>query len=588
MDPAASKRTIPYREYRRAFRFVTPYWRSLLVVIALGLFSTLVGLTQPYISRLLIDGALLHGDLQRLWHIASLMVVITVTGFAVNALSSYCYTRLSAESLFQMRLVVFRHLQTLSPRYFTRHRLGDVVSRVNNDIGEVQRVCSDLLLSVFTNILFLVGSVSMMLWMNVRLTLASVCLLPISILALRHYQRRLLAETAQLRQRSSDMGSFLIESIMGMRLIVTSRAEGREATRFQNYNQRFVSSLLSMQMTAFLASALPGAVLTLSTAAVFLYGGKLVIRGDLSLGAFVAFMAYHVKLLAPVQNLIGTYTSLLTGGVSLARVFEILDTPAEVVPPIDPVPLERFTDSIVFDRVAFSYGPGCPVLNDVCFTIKRGGFYALAGASGAGKSTIADLLVRLLDVQGGAIRVDGIDLRKANLNDLRSRIAVVEQSPYLIHGTIRENISFGRPDATTREIQSCAGQAGILSFIERLPNGFDTVVGERGSTLSVGERQRIALARALLQDPEILILDEPTSALDPDTEANVTHQLAEGLRGRTTLVITHRMSLLEVADYVFVLEEGAIVEQGVPFELLHREGSLARRFRFDAGVVQEV
>jgi ATP-binding cassette subfamily B protein len=573
-----SRTPIPFRQYRRAFIFVAPYWQSLLAVLLLGLFSTFVGLVQPYISRLLIDEALLRRNLHALWQIATAMVAITIVGFVVSAASSYYYTRLSAESLFRMRLAIFEHLQRLSPRYFAHHKLGDIVSRINNDIGEVQRVCADTLLSIFSNVLFLVGSLVIMVWLNPRLTVASLALLPFSILALRHYQRRLTQHTFELRQCSANLGSFLIESIMGMRLIVSTGAQKREADRFAAHNDSFVSSLISMQMTSFLASGLPGTVLTLSTATVFLYGGKLVIEHQLTLGAFVAFMAYHVKLLSPVQNLLGIYTSLLTGGVSLSRVFEVLDVPVEVVDPQSPRPFPAFTSEIRFQDVGFRYTPHVPVLANVCFTVPKHTICAIVGSSGAGKSTIGDLLVRFFDVQNGAITIDGIDIRDFSLADLRSSIAIVEQTPYLFHATVRENIAYSHPSAAVTDIHTAAAQAGIHNFIDSLPHGYETIIGERGSTLSVGERQRIALARALLRKPAILLLDEPTSALDPRTESLVTEKLASSLRSTTIIVITHRRSLVETADHVIVLDEGRIVQQGHPSDLLHMPGYLAQHF----------
>lgn len=578
---------IPYRQYRRAMVFVAPFWRGLTAVLLLGLFSTVVSLAQPYISRLLIDNALLRRNMGMLWKIALLMLVVTVIGFVVNAASNYIYTRVSAESLFRMRLAVFEHLQRLSPRYFARQKLGDIVSRINNDIGEVQRVCSDTLLSVFSNVLFLVGSLFMMAWLNPRLMLASVCLLPVSILALRHYQNRLMFHTAELRQRSSDLGSFLIEAIMGLRLIVTSTAEQRETERFRNHNTRFVTSLLSMQMTSFYASALPGTVLTLSTAIVFLYGGRLVINGTLTVGAFVAFLAYHVKLLGPVQNLLGIYTSLLTGGVSLARVFEVLDVPVEVTEISTPMQLAALQSEIRLENVSFRYMPNVPVLEQVSMRLRKGRLHVLVGPSGTGKSTVGDLLVRFFDVQAGSITIDGEDIRNHSLRDLRSMIAVVEQTPYLFHASARENIAYGHPGASMDEIREAARQAGIHEFLQGLPEGYETAIGERGSTLSVGERQRIALARALLRNPQVLVLDEPTSALDPETEAAVTEELANNLRGRTVLVITHRLSQVRAADYVFVLSGGRIIQEGNPQALLREEGALVQSFGREDGALAE-
>ncbi len=552
--------TIPFAQYKRALAYVVPYWRGLLVVMLLGLFSTAVGLVQPYISRLLIDDALLRRNLHALTMIAIAMVVVTIVGFVLNIASSYYYVRLSAESLFDMRLAVYRHLQQLSPRYFTQKKLGDIVSRINNDIGEVQRVCSDTLLSVLSNLLFLVGSIAIMSWLNWRLMLASIALLPVGIFALRHYQGRLTVQTADLRQRSSDLGSFLIESLMGMRLIVASATEKFEAERFREYNSSFIRSLLSMQVLSFLASAMPSTVLTLSTAIVFLYGGKLVIAQQLTVGGLVAFMAYHLKLLSPVQNLLGIYTNLLTGGVSLGRVFEVMDVPVEVKEVADPVPLPWVRHAITFEKVRFQYGHDVPVLRDVSFTIPAGQMCAIVGASGAGKSTLADLLLRFHDVDSGSITIDGQDIRELRLEDLRRQVAMVEQTPYFFRASIRENIAYGRPEATLEEIRNCAAAAAIDSFIQSLPNGYETILGERGLTLSVGERQRIALARALLRDPRILILDEPTSALDPAAEAAVTGELMNVLRGRTSILITHRMSLAELADMVVVIEDGCMLE----------------------------
>ncbi len=551
---------IPFAQYKRALAYVVPYWRGLLAVMLLGLFSTAVGLVQPYISRLLIDDALLRRNLHALTMIAIAMVVVTIVGFVLNIASSYYYVRLSAESLFDMRLAVYRHLQQLSPRYFTQKKLGDIVSRINNDIGEVQRVCSDTLLSVLSNLLFLVGSIAIMSWLNWRLMLASVALLPVGIFALRHYQGRLTVQTADLRQRSSDLGSFLIESLLGMRLIVASATEKFEAERFREYNSSFIRSLLSMQVLSFLASAMPSTVLTLSTAIVFLYGGKLVIAQQLTVGGLVAFMAYHLKLLSPVQNLLGIYTNLLTGGVSLGRVFEVMDVPVEVTEVANPLPLPRVRHAITFDKVRFQYGHDVPVLREVSFSIPAGQMCALVGASGVGKSTLADLLLRFHDVDSGMIAIDGQDIRELRLEDLRRQIAMVEQTPYFFRASIRENIAYGRPEATLEEIRNCAAAAAIDNFIQSLPNGYETILGERGLTLSVGERQRIALARALLRDPRILILDEPTSALDSASEAAVTSELMNVLRGRTSILITHRMSLAELADMVVVLENGCALE----------------------------
>jgi ATP-binding cassette subfamily B protein len=584
---SADQTVIPFAQYRRALAYVAPYWRGLVFVLVLGLFSTAVGLVQPYISRLLIDDALIPRNMHALGKVAAFMVAITIVSFLLNILSSYRYVRLSAECLFDMRLAVYRHLQRLSPRYFTKTKLGDIVSRINNDIGEVQRICSDTLLSVLSNVLFLAGSVAFMVWLNWRLFLLSVSLLPLGVLALRHYQARLTTQTKTLRERSADLGSFLIETLLGMRLVVASGNEEREAQKFRGLNSDFVQSLLSMQLLSFLASALPGTVLALSTAIVFLYGGKLVISGLLTTGQLVAFMAYHLRLLSPVQNLLLLYTNLLTGGVALGRVFEILDVPVEVEELPNARSLGQVRGDITFDRVRFRYSENVSVLENVSFHVPAGALCVIVGPSGAGKSTLADLLLRFHDPESGAICVDGHDVRELRLADLRREIALVEQSPHLFRATVEENIAYGQPAASLSEIRACARAAAIDDFIQSLPDGYATIIGERGLTISAGERQRIALARALLRNPSILIMDEPTAALDPESEASVTYALAGAHRCRTTILITHRMSLVGAADVVVAVDGGRIVESGTPQELLVRDSFLARQFQLARVSVRE-
>jgi ATP-binding cassette subfamily B protein len=365
-----------------------------------------------------------------------------------------------------------------------------------------------------------------------------------------------------------------------MRLMVASGNEEREAEKFRKHNSDFVQSLLSMQLLSFLASAVPGTVLTLSTAIVFFYGGKLVIDGQFTIGGLVAFMAYHLRLLSPVQNLLGIYTNLLTGGVALGRVFEVLDVAIEVKEPPNARSLGDVLGQISFERVRFRYSDSVRVLDEISFQVPAGALCVIIGPSGAGKSTLADLLLRFYDPDSGVIAIDGHDLRELRLQDLRRNIAFVEQSPHLFRATVRENIAYGRPEASMEEIQECARAAAIDDFIQSLPEGYATIVGERGSTISAGERQRIALARALLRKPAILVMDEPTAALDPALEAAVSGVFTRVLRDRTTILITHRMSLVEMADVVVVIDDGQVVESGTPRELLVSDSFLARQFQY--------
>ena len=562
-------------DYRRIFAYIIPYWRKLALVLALSLVSTLLGLAQPYITKLLIDEALLRRNMEALITVAALMVVVTVLGFGLNIISSYRYVTVSAAVLFDMRLAVYKHLQKLSPRFYTRTKLGEIVSRLNNDISEVQRVAADTLLAAISNFIFLAGSVTIMILLNWKLFLLSILLIPVSVFALKHYRQKLTDKVRGMRERSADIGSFLIESLMGMRLVVTSNTQDAEVARFREKNQNFVDALLSMQLVSYFAGALPGTVLTLSTALVFLYGGKLVIDGVMTVGALVAFMAYHMRLLAPVQNLMGLYTSIATARVSLNRVFEILDTPVDVKEAPGALALRDVRGDIEFRNVTLKYDRETVVLDSVSFEIPAGSLCAVAGPSGVGKSTIADLLLRFYDPQSGTIRLDGKDLRGIRLSDLRREVVLVEQTAFLFNATIAENIRYGRSEATREEIMRAAQAASIDSFIRSLPEGYDTQVGERGQALSAGERQRIALARALLRDPAVLVLDEPTASVDPITERMIAAELASVMQGRTTLVISHRRSLIEHADWVIVIDNGKVIETGRPDELLATKSALA-------------
>jgi ATP-binding cassette subfamily B protein len=538
--------------YRRALRYLTPYWPRLTLVLLTGVAATSFALIQPYISKLLIDDALLKRDFRTLVIVSGLMIVATVGSFALNILSSYQYVRVSALVLFDMRLALYRHLQRLSPRFWARTRLGDVVSRINNDIAEIQRVSADSLLSILSNVVFLAGSAAIMTSLNSRVFLLSAAVIPVSVWALRHYQRQLAERVRAVRERSSDIGSFLIETLLGVRLVVTSSAENREADRFRSRNQSFLDALMRMQLTSFLSGAVPGTVLTLATAALFLYGGKLVIDGTLTTGSLVALMSYHLRLLAPIQNLMTLYTNLVSGGVSLARVWELFDAPVEVVerPGVKAPP--KLRGEIEFDNVSFRHGTDI-VLDNLSFRIPAGTICAILGPSGAGKSTLADLLVRFYDPDAGTIRIDGHDLRDLPVRTVRQAIVLLDQSPYLFQASVRENIVYARPEATSDEIAAACMAAAIHERILTLPQGYDTTVAERGQTLSAGERQRIALARALLANPKVLVLDEPTSALDEANECAIADTLSSALAGRTAILITHRASLARIADQTVVL-----------------------------------
>lgn len=579
-------------DLRRAFAYLAPYWRRLVLVMAISLVSTGLSLVTPYLSKDLVDRALVGRDLAALQRIVLLFAVLGVSSYALNVVSGLRYTRVSAEILFDMRLALYEHLQRLSPRFYARTRMGDIVARINSDIGEIQRVAAEAALAWVGNVLFLVGCAVMLVWLDWKLALFTAGVMPISLAALVYYRRRLEARVATVRQKSADIGSFLIETLQAHTLVVASNAQRREAGRFRRLNDAFIDALMGMQRVSYLAGGLPGLILSLGASAVFLYGGWRVVEGTLTLGTFAAFIAYQMRVMAPVQALMGLYAALATAKVSWHRVLELLDAPVDVIEAPTARALSAVDGALRFEHVSLTTDRGVTVLDDVSFDCAAGHSVAIVGASGSGKSTIAALALRLIDPDTGTVRLDGVDLRDIRLADLRRHVVLVEQEPVLLHATIAENLRYGlvdddraplSPVEQQAALRKAAEAAGVAAFIQSLPKQYDTVVGERGLQLSAGERQRLALARAFLANPSVLVLDEPTAALDPVSERAVVDGYRAVMRGRTTLIISHRRDVAMSADHVVVLHGARAVQVGRPDELILRDGPFADLFGAPTG-----
>lgn len=525
--------------------------------MVISLLATALNLAQPWLSKLMIDGALLHRNMDLLWQVAALMVVATLGGYALNMLASWRHVSLSAAMLFDIRVALLAHLQTLSPRFFSQFRLGDLMSRINSDVSDVQRVAGDTLLAALSNLLFLVGTFTMMMWLDWRLCLVGVALIPIATFAFLRAQRMLVGLTRQMREAGADIGSLLVDTITGMRLVVAMNAQRRELARFAATNSTFVRSMLRLQMTSFVTGALPGSLLTFSTVAVVVMGGTRIIHGQMSIGTLVAFLTYQQRLFSPIQGLMGLSSTLSSTRVALARIFELMDTPAEIHEHAQPRRVARVAEALAFHDVHLSHGREA-VLAGTSFTIPAGAFCAILGQSGAGKSSLADALIRLIDPDQGRITLDGVDLREVDLADLRNTIVLVEQTPFLMNATLGDNIIFGADAVDNTTLTQAIAAAGLNDVLKRLPEGLATRTGERGQALSAGERQRVALARALLRRPDVLILDEPTAALDGATEALVAANLRAFLPDATLIVITHKPALAAQANLVLTLEDGRI------------------------------
>lgn len=544
---------LPRAADRTLWDYAKPYWHRLSWIVLLSIGSTAVSLAIPYLTKALVDEALLQKNHFKLFQTIGILAVFTLASYVLGAFSGLRYTKVSAEILFDMRLELYCHLQQLGPRFWVRTKLGEVLSRLNSDMGEVQRVAAETALAWVSHVLFLCGALIIMATLDWRMLLASVSLIPPSLWALHVYRRRLESRTTAVRQASANIGSFLIESLSGNKLVAACNAQEREIARFDLRNSQWLDALLALQRVSYWMGGIPGLILSLGSILLFLYGGWLTMTGQITLGTMAAFLAYHTRLMSPVQALMAMYANLATASASLRRVKELFQEPVDVQDGKETIEVEG---SLRFENVSVYFDRG-PVFSRLSFGIAPGEVVAIVGPSGAGKSTIGDLFLRFLDPDRGTVRLDGRDLRTLQLNQVRAAIARVDQEPFFFHSTIGENLRFANPTATDGELRAALEAAGIIEFVDRLPEGMQTVVGERGLALSTGEKQRLALARALMSDPRVLILDEPTSALDPESERLLLNGLDRIRRNRTLLVITHRKEVALWAERVITIPDPA-------------------------------
>jgi ATP-binding cassette subfamily B multidrug efflux pump len=556
----------------RLLAFLKPYWRHMLAAFGLMLVTTFLALATPYLIKVAIDRYIAQADLPGLTYTALLMAGAFVGSYLASAGQRWLLSWLGLRVLAGLRRDLFSHLQQLSLGYHNTHIIGVTISRVINDVAVINDLLSQGLITLVGDTLVLLGIILVMLSLSPRLALLTFSVLPFMLLGTYLFSRRAQVAFRQTRSGIAAVVGDLAEDLSGMRVIQAFAQECSSQERFEKVNRANRDAYIAAMSLSFVF--LPGVEFLgmLATAVVLWFGGMAVARGDLTLGIVVAFLAYVTRFFEPIQELSQLYTTVQAAMAGGERVLEILDTPPDVQDSPQAMDMPPIAGCIELCQVEFSYHEETPVLHEVNLRIEPGQLVALVGPTGAGKTSIANLVARFYDVTGGAVLIDGIDVRDVRQRSLRAQMGLVPQDPFLFSGSIADNIGFGRPEASSEEIESAARLSNAHDFIAALPHGYQTEIFEGGVNLSMGQRQLICIARAALADPRILILDEATASVDTLTESLIQEAMQRLFRGRTVLVIAHRLATVRHADVICVIQGGRIVERGRHEQLLSGGG----------------
>ncbi|MBR4205784.1 MAG: ATP-binding cassette domain-containing protein [Clostridia bacterium] len=577
----------------RLLEFLKPYKKHVALVVVCMLASSALSLVTPIINGKILYDRVIESSGQ--WHtvtklfiVLSVVVALALLSLLINIIQNRTNATLSTRMMKEMKQRVFDSMLNLSLSYFNKNTTGRLINRVNYDAERIRSFYIDGLPPFIINALNFIGLTFFLFWLNPKMTLIVFIPVPVIVVIFRVMLPKLWRMFSKQYRASSSMNSMLGDSLNGIRVVKAFAKEAEETNRFYKYSDRLYATNLKVNITALTIFPLVSLLIGLSSQAIWGFGGLQVMGQHMTYGEFTTYLGYIGMIFGPLQ-FFSTFTNLVTDTMNAAqRMFEILDMVPEVMDDHDPIDKETFDGDIEFKNVSFHYNPNRPILKDVNIKIHAGDNIGLVGHTGSGKSTIANLITRMYDPISGQILVDGVDLKKIRMSSIRKNIAIVSQEIFLFRGTIADNIRYARPDATMEEIIAAAKAANAHDFIVRLPEGYETEVGSGSRSLSGGERQRVSIARALLMSPSILILDEATAAMDTETERLISDALSKLVEGRTCITIAHRLSTLKDCNYLFVIENGEIAEEGPPDELLARGGTYYKLYKLQSEAMKKV